>query len=246
MFITAIFATVKISNRMEFPEDTDVFGRTLETKSSTIESYVTVNRYEDRVDIKTVIDNTVKNHRIRALFDTGIKTNTHIADQQFGTIRRDNYLEQVECWEQENWEEKYYPIYPQQKFVDVSDDQKGISILNKGLPQYEILHGEQPTIALTLLAGTDYMGKQDLVDRPGRRSGLHVETPDSLLLGRHEMEYSIIPHQGNEIEAGIGIKASEFITPFVTVPVATKRTKVFYVTIVGSFVLMTREWPLVH
>ncbi|WP_232696691.1 glycoside hydrolase family 38 N-terminal domain-containing protein [Brevibacillus daliensis] len=217
-----IFSTVKISYQLEFPVNTDVNSRSVEMKASTIESYVTVNRYEDRVDIKTVIDNTVKNHRIRALFDSGIKTKTHIADQQFGTIRRDNYLEQVEYWEQENWEEKYYPIYPQQKFIDVSDDQKGIAILNKGLPQYEILHGGEPTIALTLLAGTDYMGKQDLVDRPGRRSGLHVETPDSLLLGKHEMEYSIIPHPGNEVEANIGIKSSEFTTPFVTVPVSVK------------------------
>ncbi|PGV53466.1 glycoside hydrolase family 38 C-terminal domain-containing protein [Bacillus sp. AFS037270] len=220
-----IFATVKIAYQMEFPVDTDVNSRSKEKKASTIETYVMVNRYEDRVDVKTVIDNTVKNHRIRALFDTGMTTKTHIADQPFGTIRRDNYLEQVEYWEQENWEEKYYPIYPQQKFVDVSDDQKGISILNKGLPQYEILNGEKPTIALTLLAGTDYMGKQDLVDRPGRRSGLHVATPDSLLLGKHEMEYSIIAHQGNEIKAGTGVKASEFTTPFMTVPLSVKRER---------------------
>jgi mannosylglycerate hydrolase len=217
-----IFATVKITHRMEFPVDTDVNRRSVETEASTIETYVSVNRYEDRVDIKTVIDNTVKNHRIRALFDTGIQTKTHIADQQFGTIRRENYLEQVEYWEQENWEEKYYPIYPQQKFVDVSDQQQGIAILNQGLPQYEILHAGEPTIAVTLLAGTDYMGKQDLVDRPGRRSGLHVETPDSLLLGKHEMNYSIVAHSGNEISANVARKASEFTTPFVTVPVSTK------------------------
>ncbi|MFJ5758993.1 glycoside hydrolase family 38 C-terminal domain-containing protein [Neobacillus sp. NPDC093182] len=217
-----IYATVKITYHLEFPIDTDVNGRSEERQASTIETYVSVNRYEDRVDIQTIIDNTVKNHRIRALFDTGLKTKTHIADQQFGTILRDNYLEQVEYWERENWEEKYYPIYPQQKFVDVSDDQKGIAILNKGLPQYEILHGEKPTIAVTLLAGTDYMGKQDLVDRPGRRSGLHVETPDSLLLGKHEMNYSIVAHAGNEIESNVASKANEFTTPFVTVPVNEK------------------------
>jgi mannosylglycerate hydrolase len=217
-----IYASVKIVYQMEFPVDTDVDGRSRDRKASTIETYVSVNRYEDRVDIQTVIDNTVKNHRIRALFDTGLQTKTHMADQQFGAIRRDNYLEQVEYWEQENWEEKYYPIYPQQKFVDVSDGQKGIAVLNKGLPQYEILHGEQPTIAVTLLAGTDYMGKQDLVDRPGRRSGLHVATPDSLLLGKHEMNYSIVAHAGNEIEAEVARKASEFTTPFVTIPVNVK------------------------
>ncbi|MGX1902617.1 glycoside hydrolase family 38 N-terminal domain-containing protein [Thermolongibacillus altinsuensis] len=217
-----IFATVKITYTMRFPEDTDENRRSTHYKTSTIESYVTVNRYEDRVDIKTVIDNTVKNHRIRALFETGLKTSTHIADQHFGTIRRENYLKQVEYWEKENWEERYYPIYPQQKFVDVSDSERGISILNKGLPQYEILNGNKPVIALTLLSGTDYMGKQDLLYRPGRRSGLHVETPDSIMYGKHEMEYSIVPHSGNDIDSKISQKSNEYTSPMYAVPVYDK------------------------
>lgn len=217
-----IFATVKITHTMKFPEDTDENRRSTHYKTSTIESYVTVNRYEDRVDIKTVIDNTVKNHRIRALFETGLKTSTHIADQHFGTIRRDNYLKQVEYWEKENWEERYYPIYPQQKFVDVSDSERGISILNKGLPQYEILNGNKPVIALTLLSGTDYMGKQDLLYRPGRRSGLHVETPDSIMYGKYEMEYSIVPHSGNDIDSKISQKSNEYTSPMYAVPVYNK------------------------
>ncbi|MGP4079153.1 glycoside hydrolase family 38 C-terminal domain-containing protein [Pseudalkalibacillus sp. R45] len=214
-----LFATVKIVHALDVPVDTDVNGRSKETKPMMIDTYVTVNRHEDRIDLKTVIDNTVKNHRVRALFDTGINSETHIADQQFGTIRRENYLPQVEYWEEEKWEEKYYPIYPQQKFVDVSDDEKGLAILNKGLPQYEILNSQEPVVALTMLCGTDYMGKQDLVDRPGRRSGLHVETPDSSLLGKHEMEYSIIPHSGTEVDAEIGRKANEFTTSMVAVQV---------------------------
>lgn len=215
-----IVATIKITYELAFPIDTTVDSRSEELQDSVIETYVTVNRFENHVDIKTVIDNTVKNHRVRALFETGKTVETHVADQQFGTIRRDNYLKQVEYWEQENWEERYYPIYPQQNFMDVSDEENGLAILNKGLPQYEILNANEPTVALTLLATTDYMGKQDLVDRPGRRSGLHVATPDSLMFGVHEMEYAIIPHSGNEIEAKIGSKSLEFTTPFVVVPVA--------------------------
>jgi mannosylglycerate hydrolase len=214
-----VFAKVKITHDLKVPVDTDVNGRSKEYKSTMIETFVTVNRHEDRVDIKTVIHNTVKNHRIRALFETGIMTNKHVADQQFGTIQRNNYLPQIEYWEEEKWEEKYYPIYPQQKYVDVSGDDKGIAILNKGLPQYEILKNNEPVIALTLLCGTDYMGKQDLVDRPGRRSGLHVETPDSSLIGTHEMEYSIMPHSGNAVEAKVGMKSNEYVATMVAVQV---------------------------
>ncbi|MCM3717814.1 glycoside hydrolase family 38 C-terminal domain-containing protein [Fictibacillus phosphorivorans] len=217
-----IFATVKITHELEVPVDTDVNGRTKEYESMMIDTFVTVSRHEDRIDIKTKIHNTVKNHRIRTLFETGLKTSKHAADQQFGLIQRENYLPQVEYWEEEKWEEKYYPIYPQQKYVDVSDQNRGLAILNKGLPQYEILHNEQPTIALTLLSGTDYMGKQDLVDRPGRRSGLHVETPDSSLIGIHEMEYSIHPHSGNVVDAKVGLKANEYITSLTAVQVNTR------------------------
>ncbi|MFB4162226.1 glycoside hydrolase family 38 C-terminal domain-containing protein [Alteribacillus sp. JSM 102045] len=214
-----LFATVKIGHIIKVPVDTDVNKRSKKKESVIIETFVTVKRHEDRIDIKTVIHNTVKNHRIRALFETGVVTNTHKADQQFGVIRRDNLLPQVDYWEKEQWEEKYYPIYPHQKYVDVSDGEKGLSVLNKGLPQYEILDGNTPTIALTLLCGTDYMGKQDLIHRPGRRSGLHVETPDSSLLGRYEMEYSFIPHSGNEAEAEIGLKADEYTASMVAVQI---------------------------
>jgi mannosylglycerate hydrolase len=214
-----LFAEVKIVHTLDVPVDTDVNRRSEEQDIMTIETFVKVNRHEDRIDIRTVIHNTVKNHRIRALFNTGINSKTHVADQQFGTIRRENYLSQVEYWEKDNWEEKYFPIYPQQKFVDVSNDNRGLAILNKGLPQYEILNSEKPVIALSLLCGTDYMGKQDLVNRPGRRSGLHVETPDSSLLGKHEMEYSIIPHQGNEMDAHVAMKSDEYTTPALAVQV---------------------------
>ncbi|GGC89643.1 alpha-mannosidase [Thalassobacillus devorans] len=214
-----IFATVKVTHTLNVPIDTNVDQRSKEKREITIESLITVHRHEDRIDIKTLVDNTVKNHRVRALFESGLQTGNHVAEQQFGMIRRDNYLPQVDYWDKDKWEEKYYPIYPQQKYVDISDSEKGISFLNKGLPQYEILNGDEPTVALTLLAGTDYMGKQDLLDRLGRRSGLHVETPDSSLLGEYEMEYAIVPHAGDELDAQVGRKADEYTTPMKAVQV---------------------------
>ncbi|CCJ33191.1 Alpha-mannosidase [Caloramator australicus RC3] len=209
-----IKATIRIKHILNLPIDTDAKCRSKEEADSIIENHVTLYRDLDRIEFKTIIDNKVKNHRIRALFESNVNAEKHIAQQHFGVIERKNYLKEVEIWDKEKWEEKYYPIYPQQYFIDVSDDFCGLAILNKGLPQYEILNNNKPVIALTLLYGTDYMGKSDLIYRPGRRSGLHIKTNDSLLLGTFETEYAIIPHGGDYITGVVALKAENYVTPF--------------------------------
>ncbi|QIB26629.1 glycoside hydrolase family 38 C-terminal domain-containing protein [Caloranaerobacter azorensis] len=186
-----IMARLKVIHLLSFPKDTYAKCRCEEMEESIITSYITMYKGIKRVEVKTVIDNKVKNHRIRSLFDSNIEDNIHYADQQFGILKRQNYLKEVEYWKKDNWQEKYYPIYNQHKFVNIYDGEKGIQIMNKGLPQYEIIGKDNPKIALTLLCTTDYMGKQDLVNRPGRRSGLHVKTPKSNMLGKFEAEYAI-------------------------------------------------------
>ncbi|MBS4536772.1 alpha-mannosidase [Clostridium sp. D2Q-14] len=205
-----IQAQIKITYSLDFPINTYNKYRTNEKENAVIESYLTIYKNNNRLDIKTIIDNSIKDHRIQVLFDGNIKSNIHYSDQQFGIMERKNYLKQVEYWREENWQEKYYPIYNQQKFVGVFDGENGIQIMNKGLPQYEILDEDEPKIALTLLCATSYMGKQDLVNRPGRRSGLHVKTPKSNMIGRFEMEYSICPIKN--INA-MNINAEKYLYP---------------------------------
>lgn len=188
-----IQAQIKITYSLDFPTNTYNEYRSDKNENTVIESFITIYKDSNRLDIKTIINNNIKDHRIQVLFDGNIESNIHYSDQQFGIMKRQNHLKQVEYWMEENWQEKYYPIYNQHKFVGVFDGENGLQIINRGLPQYEILDENKPKIALTLLCGTSYMGKQDLVNRPGRRSGLHVETPKSNMIGKFEMEYSICP-----------------------------------------------------
>lgn len=190
-----IYGKIRVNLKFNWPKFTNQEKRSDELESCRVSHEIILTKGSKRIDVSTKIDNRVYNHRIRALFPTRLNTKTHISDQQFGVLKRNNMFEGHEDWIDENWQEKYYPIYPQQKFVDVMDDKIGFAVLNKGLPQYEILNGSEPTIALTLLSGIDYMGKRDLVNRPGRRSGLHIPTPDSNMIGKYEMEYAILPHK---------------------------------------------------
>ncbi|NBI07389.1 glycoside hydrolase family 38 C-terminal domain-containing protein [Senegalia massiliensis] len=205
-----IQSQIKITYSLNFPINTYNEYRSEKKENTVIESFITIYKNSKRLDIKTVINNNIKDHRIQVLFDGNIESNIHYVDQQFGVMERENYLKQVEYWRKENWQEKYYPIYNQHKFVGVFDGKNGLQVINRGLPQYEILDEGKPKIALTLLCGTSYMGKQDLVNRPGRRSGLHVKTPKSNMIGKFEMEYSICPINSiNEMN----INAENYVYP---------------------------------
>ncbi|SHJ86150.1 glycoside hydrolase family 38 N-terminal domain-containing protein [Paramaledivibacter caminithermalis] len=206
----SIMAKVKITHQLYFPKDTYTKFRSTEMEKSEITSYITMYKGIKRIEIKTIIDNKVSNHRLRALFDSHINSSIHYADQQFGILNRKNYLKQVEYWQEDGWQEKYYPIYNQHKFVSVYDGEKGLQIMNKGLVQYEIIGKDNPKIALTLLCTTDYMGKQDLVNRPGRRSGLHVATPKSDMLKKFKAEYAITAIN-NDIE--MNYLADDYVYP---------------------------------
>jgi alpha-mannosidase len=67
----------------------------------------------------------------------------------------------------------------------VSDDHCGLTIANRGLPEYEVLRDGANTIALTLLRCVGQIG--DWGDFP---------TPEAQCLGEQRAAYAIIPHGG--------------------------------------------------
>jgi alpha-mannosidase len=90
------------------------------------------------------------------------------------------------------------PTHPQRTFVDVNDGEKGLMVINKGLPEYEVLKGapgEGVTVALTLLRSVGWLSRDDLHCRRGH-AGPAVETPAAQCLGKHTFEYALVPHSG--------------------------------------------------
>lgn len=168
-----------------------------------------VSLYKDikRIDFKTTVENNAEDHRLRVLFPSSIYSENSFAEVQFGTLTRSNKQDDSK-WEKGKWSEKPLPIYSQHKFVDLNDGKFGLSVLNKGLPEYEIY--DNTTIALTLFRGIGYMGKRELAIRPGRPSGIEVITPDAQCLGTRTFEYAVVPHINTWDEADIPAMAIEF------------------------------------
>src|SRR5690625_6720363 len=56
-------------------------------------------------------------------------------------------------------------------FVNIHDEQKSITAFSKGVKEYEVIGTDYKKLALTLFRAVGYLGKPDLVRRPGVASG---------------------------------------------------------------------------
>lgn len=182
---TALTCKIETKQTYLFPVDTMLHSRSDEYKECEITSVLTFYRDLHKVDFEVKFDNNVKNHQIHAVFPSnGFKY--HYRDSHYGNVRQENMLSNID---QSGWSENYYEVYPVQKYFSIPFKQSCLTVQNKGIPLYEYKNGE---FYMPLISTTDFMGKQDLKNRPGRRSGLHTYTEKSLMLGEFTTEFSVM------------------------------------------------------
>lgn len=162
------------------------------------------------IDFNVHVKNQGLSHRLCVLFDSRITSKFNYADQQFGLIRRPNYYEkemklymedmaeqtdnkagiaELANWanDQTKWQEPPIAIEPTQSYAALFDEKSGVAVIPQGVREYEIIHDS--TIRLTLFRTYGFMGKENLIYRPGRASGERIiETPAAQLL--KEMDFS--------------------------------------------------------
>jgi alpha-mannosidase/mannosylglycerate hydrolase len=170
--------------------------RMKEKKEFVVKAYVSLDASSRRVDISAEFDNCVRNHRIRALFPSGVDSRIAYADGQFDIVERP-----VKPWT--GWENPSN-CQRQQAFAGLHDGDRGLLIANRGLPEYEVLQDDKHTLALTLIRGVAELG--DWGEFP---------TPGAQCLGPQRVEYSIIPFAGEKELEGACRLAYQFNTqPF--------------------------------
>ena len=146
-----------------------------------------------RIDFHLEVDNQVKDHRMRIIMDTPVYSDVSISDTQFDTIQRKNNPDHMDDWQQLGWKEEPTPIYPMIHHVSLRNDRMSASALVKGIKEYEIIDNHK--IALTLFRSVGYLGKPDLLRRPGIASGnefKYIPTPDSQLLKSMKFKFSLM------------------------------------------------------
>lgn len=95
----------------------------------------------------------------------------------------------------------------------VSIEDSHITAITNSVREFEIIVDEYNQLAITLFRCTGYLGKEDLLRRPGRPSGIKMETPNQQLLKNMQFEISLATYDNSEELAGL---AKECLTPITT------------------------------
>ncbi|MGH7594932.1 MAG: alpha-mannosidase [bacterium] len=174
----------------------DKQARSTKTAKIPITTTLFLTPHSRAVEVETTITNNAKDHRLRVLFPSGMKTDTVYADSQFCVVKR----QQKEYNLNEFTIEHPAKVAPMQRFVTIKDDDQALTLLAYGLPEYELKLDGKGTLALTLLRCVGLLAGENLITRPGGKSGWHNETPEAQCLGTHTFKYAIFPHRTEEFE----------------------------------------------
>ncbi|GEN56142.1 alpha-mannosidase [Halolactibacillus alkaliphilus] len=122
--------------------------------------------------------NVTADSRYRLVFNTGIKTEIVKVDGYLSDQVKPVYLkEPLAIWESDHWVEKPVSIETMQSYLSLKDD-KQFNLYTNGLKEYEVIDGKA---YVTLFRTFSHLGRRNLVNRPGRPSGIEIPTPDNQL-----------------------------------------------------------------
>ncbi len=158
-------------------------GRSKRLKKCVLTSTIMLRSGSKRVEVETEIFNKVKDHRLRVSFQSGEKVNFSFAEGQFDVVRRG-----VSVHVGKDYVELPPTTHPQQNFVYIEGGKKRLTIINEGLPEYEVTPNGK--IYLTLLRGVGWLSREDLLSRAGN-AGPSLETPGAQMLGKWNFKYAI-------------------------------------------------------
>lgn len=204
-------AILKVSGKMILPDGlkSDRKFRAKKMIECPVESEIKLFSEIQRIEFITKFDNRVCDHRLQVEFPTAIKTDQVYAEGHFEVVKRS-----INLPDSEGWKEKAYKTAHNSGFIDINDGEYGLAILNKGLPEYEIVP-DNNTIALTLLRCVGWLSRWDLENKRGN-AGPSLPTPEAQCLGENIFSYALIHHQGNWAEARIPQKTKQYKTRVLT------------------------------
>jgi mannosylglycerate hydrolase len=169
-----------------------------------------------RIEVRMELDNHADDHRVRVLVPTPFVSETVVADNQFGCITRPTNDPAMAVWEEEKWKEAPVPVYQLMNFAALENGKAGMAIMSNGLREFEVIASQgdenRDTFALTLFRGIGVLGKEELLLRPGRPSGIKIPTPDSQVRGKLVCEFTLCGFSGNHIDANIMAQARDNVT----------------------------------
>jgi len=207
-------STLRVTREWALPAGLaeDRGARVAEQVPLTVHSDVSLAAGSRRVDVHTHFVNTARDHRLQATFPLGALVAESAAESVFEVVTRPAALPAA----QSGVPEPAVDEHPQQAFCSASDGVRGLTIANRGLPEYSCT--PDGVLAVTLLRAVGWLSRPDLASRAGD-AGPSLAVPEAQVLGPVEARYSVIPHRGSWEAAGSLREAHAFNAELLAVPV---------------------------
>lgn len=196
----AVYASLVRRTVMRLPKGVtdDKEGRAEELVDCPVTITWTLSAGVPRVDVRVEFENAAADHRLRALVPTWVEADEVQAEMPFDVVSR--AIRPPADWPDAS------PFAPQRTWMDISDGARGVAVINKGLPEYEVYPDAARTVGLTLLRSVGCIS--DAGDTASA-----TPTPGAQCIGRHVAEFAVMPHAGNWEDAQVWKQAHSFNTP---------------------------------
>ncbi|ENZ4137664.1 mannosylglycerate hydrolase [Enterobacter ludwigii] len=202
-----------IQHRIAVPANLAERSARLRNGALAVEFEVTLSHNSRRVDVVARLDNQADDHRVRVLIPTPFMTQQVLSDTQFGSITRPVRDDAMANWQEEGWKEAPVPVWNLLNYAVLQQERNGLALITEGLREFEVVGEAEKAFALTLLRGVGVLGKEDLLLRPGRPSGIKMAVPDSQLRGRLDCRFSLLSFSGSPENASVAQQAKAWLTP---------------------------------
>ncbi|MCD6121578.1 MAG: hypothetical protein J7K04_07055 [Spirochaetales bacterium] len=222
----SIKTVIKIQIKMNLPEQLadDRNTRSNKLRLLPITTFITIDTNSPLIKYRTLIKNTVKDHRLRILFPSMLKAKKSYTESPFDVVEHEihpahynddkmpDYLKRLLIGAREP---EPITTFPQGSFVDLTDGKRGMAVINRGLTEYEIV-GANNTIAVTLFRSIGWLARGDLLTRVGD-AGPAIATPEAQCLREMDFNYAVNIHEGNWLDGNVHQNAEYFNTDCIIV-----------------------------
>ncbi len=200
--------TVDLALRLSEGLRRDRLAPMAETVLCPVRITITLDASARHIAVAIAVDNRARDHRLRALCETGTRALSHRAETAFGTTVRP-----VGIPSGRGWRERPNGDHATTGVVSVSGASRGLALGLDGLREYGI-GGSGAQVAITLVRAVGWLSRGDLRERPG-----HVDAatpvPSAQCQGPRTHRYLVAPFGAPAELAAAGDEVRDAMSPVV-------------------------------
>ena len=179
--------TVDLVLRLPVSLREDRLARRPELVDNRVRFTISLDADAGHVGVAASVTNASRDHRLKVVCETGLRTLTHTAGAGFAWLERPNRVPRKRGWVE--------PPTPERCFHDVvmvgGAAKGGLALGADGLREYSVT-GDGGAIAITLFRAVGFLSRGDLPERRGH-AGPQLETPSAQCLGEMTFRYCAVP-----------------------------------------------------